>query len=81
MAFSGAVFGQGIGIVFLDDVECTGQEMNILNCSHAGIGINNCFHFEDAGVRCQGNRTTQRKETVPGLFLLSFCSEYNWCRM
>ena len=49
-----AKFGQGTGPVFLDDVNCMGSEIALLNCSHRGIGINDCGHSEDAGVRCQG---------------------------
>lgn len=31
---------------------CTGTEMGLLSCP--SNPINNCAHFEDAGVRCQG---------------------------
>lgn len=50
-----ATFGEGTGAIWLDNVHCTGNELYLSNCVHNGWGIENCFHFEDAGVRC--NRT------------------------
>uniref|UniRef100_A0A3B1KE07 SRCR domain-containing protein n=1 Tax=Astyanax mexicanus TaxID=7994 RepID=A0A3B1KE07_ASTMX len=47
-----AHFGEGNGPVLLDDVGCSGQENNLLSCSHGGLGITNCSHSEDAGVIC-----------------------------
>ena len=29
-----------------------GSESNLVNCTNYGIGIHNCGHYEDAGVRC-----------------------------
>ena len=48
-----AEFGQGTGPIFLDDLRCTGTESSLLSCSHIGIGVHNCGHYEDAGVVCQ----------------------------
>ena len=38
--------------ILLDDVRCTGSERNLLECAHAGLGLHNCGHQEDAGVVC-----------------------------
>ena len=46
-------FGLGTGSIWLDDVECTGAENFIYECSHPEFGVNNCGHGEDAGVVCQ----------------------------
>ena len=54
MAFENARFGVGVGPIFLDDVGCIGNESRLTECSHAGVGENNCDHFEDAGVNCSG---------------------------
>lgn len=43
----------GTGSIFLDDVQCSGTELRILDCPHSGVGTNNCVHSEDVGVRCQ----------------------------
>ena len=45
-------FPGGTGSIFLDDVNCTGSETMLIDCSHRGIGVHSCVHSEDAGVRC-----------------------------
>ena len=47
-----AYFGEGSGPIFYDNVACNGTETHLANCSHPGIGIDNCDHSEDAGVVC-----------------------------
>uniref|UniRef100_A0A3B5L7L5 Soluble scavenger receptor cysteine-rich domain-containing protein SSC5D n=1 Tax=Xiphophorus couchianus TaxID=32473 RepID=A0A3B5L7L5_9TELE len=49
-----AHFGRGSGPIWLDNVECTGQEVALAHCQHRGFGENNCGHGEDAGVICLG---------------------------
>ena len=50
-----ASFGAGMGLIHLDNVVCNGEEPQLANCTHSGIGVHNCNHSEDAGVICQGN--------------------------
>ncbi|XP_038061681.1 deleted in malignant brain tumors 1 protein-like [Patiria miniata] len=47
-----AEFSIGSGPIFLDDLECSGDESTLANCSHAGWTEHNCGHLEDAGVIC-----------------------------
>lgn len=47
-----ATFGQGTGPIYLDNVQCTGSEPGIRNCSL--LTTHNCVHAEDASVICLG---------------------------
>jgi len=59
LRFPGAVsaphsahFGEGSGKIWLDDVQCVGNERSIEDCQNVGWGIHNCRHSEDASVIC-----------------------------
>ena len=40
--------------IFLDNVQCIGNEGTLLNCSRNEIGDHNCGSNSGAGVRCKG---------------------------
>ena len=54
------VFGQGSGPVFLDEVQCNGEESQLAECSHAGFTDHICGqdvssqHSFDVAIKCNG---------------------------
>ena len=49
---NGTDFDEGAGRIWLDNVQCTGSENHLLNCSVDSSGANSCSHDQDVGVRC-----------------------------
>ena len=54
VALGRAYFGSSSGAIYLDSVVCNGSEGTLLQCTASPIGVHNCDHSEDAGVRCGG---------------------------
>ncbi|XP_060636604.2 uncharacterized protein [Anolis sagrei] len=50
----GAFFGEGSSVIWLDDVQCQGEEPALIQCHTSSWGTNNCRHSEDAGAVCSG---------------------------
>ncbi|KAH0626628.1 hypothetical protein JD844_001716 [Phrynosoma platyrhinos] len=50
----GAFFGEGHSVIWLDDVQCQGEEPALVQCHTSPWGTNNCRHSEDAGAVCSG---------------------------
>ena len=73
VAFRSAAFGQGTGQIWLDDVQCVGNETLISHCNHLGWGVHYsyCRSSDDAGVVCRpsGKRIMLLNTTSLTLFL------------
>ena len=38
---------------WVDDIQCNGDELSLLNCTHAPPGVHDCDSNERAGVACE----------------------------
>ena len=55
-----AYFGEGSGLILLDNVNCNGGESSIFECHHNNFGEHDCSHNEDAGVVCYGESSKSK---------------------
>lgn len=50
-----AAFSEGDGPIFLDYLECDGDEADLLDCRrNSPLGIVECSHSSDVGIICPG---------------------------
>ena len=52
-AYGNATFGEGEGYIYIKNVQCNGSESTLEDCPASEVGVHDCTHSEDAGVRCQ----------------------------
>ena len=45
--------GQNTGQIWLDEVNCEGNETSISDCNHLGFAAHDCRYYIDAGVVCR----------------------------
>ena len=64
LAYSYSRFGRGTGGIFLDNMNCRGTESRLIDCRHSGIGVHNCDHTGDAGVRCSAGESKLMLQAV-----------------
>ena len=56
----------------LDDVECSGAESSLSECSHPGFRVHNCFRYQEAGVSCREGTHTPKENGVSYMYV-PFC--------
>ena len=49
---TGSSVVDGTGQIVLDNLRCRNTESRLVDCPHNGLGVHNCVHSDDAGVRC-----------------------------
>ena len=86
MAMPEAHFGEGTGNIWLDSVECVGNEEYLSDCGHSEWGQHDCVHAEDAGVICGKFVNTLRMALCKRHFQMHFhemffLSEIHWILM
>ncbi|GAB1602923.1 atrial natriuretic peptide-converting enzyme-like isoform X1, partial [Argonauta hians] len=66
ISLPGGTFGKGKGIIWLDEVNCKGNESSIDQCDANDWGSHDCDHTEDAAVQCFNEviTTTTRATTT-----------------
>ncbi|KAG7214371.1 hypothetical protein INR49_023082 [Caranx melampygus] len=71
-AWRWAHFGQGVGPILLNGVQCTGNELSLEECPHNNWKQHNCDHKRDAGVSCNPHTGQPHRATgyIPFVLML-----------
>jgi len=57
------VYGEGSGLIWLDNVNCRGNEQHVGECSHNDWKVHNCKHRQDVAVSCTPDTVREVNET------------------
>uniref|UniRef100_A0A3B4YJL6 Galectin 3 binding protein n=1 Tax=Seriola lalandi dorsalis TaxID=1841481 RepID=A0A3B4YJL6_SERLL len=67
----GQDYGEGSGLIWLDDINCNGTEYHLLTCGFKNWGVTDCTHKEDVGVICTNVTSSDSTHTLDHSFSLS----------
>lgn len=62
-------YGAGSGNIMLDDLDCSGREVDLFSCEENSQRTHDCTHEEDAGVKCGGKSCMKHKQQTYRLLL------------
>ena len=51
-------FPSGSGVIWLNNVQCNGNESRLIDCPASQLGFSNCGHSSDVGVACSATSCT-----------------------
>jgi len=59
----GNLYGWGSGPIWLDGVQCIGNESSIAECKHKDWGVHNCGHHMDVSVICDTGKCWEQSSS------------------
>ncbi|CAE1303891.1 unnamed protein product [Acanthosepion pharaonis] len=57
-------FGEGKGVIWLDNLNCTGSEYDLEVCPNLSWGMHNCQHADDVAIKCFKEAITTLSSTT-----------------
>jgi len=61
----GNAFGsRSSGPIWLDELQCNGNETSLAQCRHRGWGVRDCPHGEDVSIGCDSNSTRKCRTII-----------------
>ncbi|XP_065120332.2 scavenger receptor cysteine-rich domain-containing protein DMBT1-like [Paramisgurnus dabryanus] len=71
-----AYFGSGVGRIWMNNVQCAGNEWSVKDCYFPGWSPQNCAHSSDAGVICRDIRLVNGPNPCSGRVEVEY--NYKW---
>ena len=65
----GSKYGAGSGQIWLDKVNCEGNETSIASCQHRPWATHSCDHSEDVSIACNGTSIGKPSHTINRSFI------------